>query len=231
MSLVFENYTLDPFYLSEFTLPRLPYVDSYPSLGSSKESALCLQEGLSGSESPPIRRSLKRVASADISAENILNPAKSTSSRLRRNASLIANAANVHKDTFTTISEDRRLKSLENPKFQHKTMIEESAFFNLQKQCTKNGFYIIKIPSNDSHEKETTTLLSNTDKQDKLENKCLLGAILKVKSLFPTLPWCSEIPETMQELLIQFTTKAMDTTFLSSLWLEMHNKDRNVPRR
>ena len=228
MSLVFENSTLDPFFPSEFTLPRLPYVDSYPTLGSSKKAALCLQEGLSGLESPSTKRPLKRITSADISTENILNPAYSTSSRLKRNASLIANAANIHKDTFTTIPEDRRLKSLENPKNQHKTMIEESAFFNLQTQCTKNGFYIITIPTNDSHEKDTTTPLSNIGKQEKLENKCLLGAILKVKSLFPFLPWCSEIPETMQELLIHFTTKARDTTFLSSLWLEMHNKNSCV---
>ena len=73
MSLVFENYALDPFYLSEFTLSQSPYVETHPTLGSNKESALFLQEGRSGSESSAIKKSLKRVTSnADISGENIL---------------------------------------------------------------------------------------------------------------------------------------------------------------
>ena len=129
MSLVYENYALDPFDLSKFTLPRSPYVNTHPSLKSSKESALGLQESLSRTEPSAKKKALKSVNSkADISSKDILNPTDSTSSGISRSTSLIANAANVYKDISTTIPEVRRIKDLKTPSDQQASATLESVW-------------------------------------------------------------------------------------------------------
>ena len=165
MSLVFENYALDPFDLSKFSLPRSPYVYTHPSLGSSKESAHGLQESLSGTEPSAIKKSLKRVNSkADISSKDILNPTDSTSSGIRRSTSLIANAANVYKDISTTIPKVRRIKGLETQSDQQASATLISDWTN----STSSTDSAIATPATDSasstsaRETNTFTATPNT---------------------------------------------------------------------